>query len=360
MGGSAFRARLNSLTGLRFFAAVAVFLHHATAYQASPAWAGFITNAGDTGVSFFFILSGFVLAWSARDNDTVGRFYQRRAARILPLYWLAWIPGAAYAVVVDHAKVANLIPSLFLVQSWFPEKDIHFGANSVGWSLSTEMFFYLTFPLLLLLVRRLQTRALAAVLAIAVMSVFVIPMTLQPTLPAGVGYWGIYLFPVTRGFEFAAGVTLALLLRRGFRIPMPVTVAGLLAVVASVAANWLPLYMLLVPATVIPFLLLIAAVADADMRGKPTLLAWKPFVKLGEWSFAFYLVHLIVLRVVIAVNERTLEVPWWATSLVGFVLGTALAAVLFEYVEKPLEKKLRPKATDTASHQEPVPSLPTT
>jgi len=328
---------------LRFFAAVAVFLHHATAYQASPAWAGFITNAGDNGVSFFFILSGFVLAWSARDGDTVGRFYQRRAARILPLYWLAWVPGAAYAVVVDHAKIGDLVPSLFLVQSWFPDKDIHFGANSVGWSLSTEMFFYFTFPLLLLLIIRFRTPALVAALAAAVVMIFAIPMTLQPTMPAGVEYWGIYLFPITRGFEFTAGVTLALLLRRGVRVPVPVTVAGALAVGVSVVANCLPLYLMLVPATVIPFLLLLASVADADMRGKKTLLAWKPFVKLGEWSFAFYLVHLIVLRVVIAVNERTLEMPWWATSLVGFALGTALAAVLYEYVERPLESRLRPK-----------------
>jgi peptidoglycan/LPS O-acetylase OafA/YrhL len=343
-GRSSARAvRLDSLTGLRFFAAMAVFLHHATAYQSSPAWAGFITNAGDNGVSFFFMLSGFVLAWSARDRDTVGRFYQRRAARILPLYWLAWLPGAIYAVVIDDARLINQIPSLLLVQSWYPQKDVHFAANSVGWSLSTELFFYLLFPFFFLLIKGLNKWVLAAILVGAVTVVIAVPLLLQPLEPAGSGYWAIYLLPATRFFEFAAGVVLALLLRSGLRIRIPVAVAGLLAVTVSVGANWLPLYALLVAATVIPFVLLIGAAAESDMQGRRTLLTWGPIVKLGQWSFAFYLVHLLVLRVVIAMNEHSLHLPWWGTTLVSLIAGTALAAVLFEYVEKPLENRLRPR-----------------
>jgi peptidoglycan/LPS O-acetylase OafA/YrhL len=49
--------------------------------------------------------------------------------------------------------------------------------------------------------------------------------------------------------------------------------------------------------------------------------------------------------------------PWWATSLIGFVLGTALAAVLFEYVEKPLEKILRPKHLAPVEGREPESSV---
>lgn len=251
-----------------------------------------ITKAGDNGVSFFFILSGFVLAWSSRDDDTTRRFYRRRAARILPLYWLAWLPGALYALVVDEAHIGNLLPSLFLVQGWFPQKDIHFAANSVGWSLSTELFFYLMFPFFFTLIRQFQAPALTAILVNVIATVIIIPLMLQPTEPAGAGYRAIYLLPVTRFFEFAAaGIALALLLRRGVRVPLPVTLTGLFAFAVSVMANWLPMYLLLVAATVIPFLLLIASAADADMRYKRSLLAWKPIVKLGEWSFAFYLVH---------------------------------------------------------------------
>jgi peptidoglycan/LPS O-acetylase OafA/YrhL len=333
--------RLDSLTGLRAFAALAVFLHHATAYQDSPDWAGFITNAGDEGVSFFFMLSGFVLAWNGRTSDRPGRFYRRRAARILPLYWIAWIIGGTYAVAADGHRLADMLPSAFLLQSWFPQKDIHFAGNSVGWSLSAEMFFYLMFPIVFLGLRRLNARAAAAVLVIALIFVIAIPLTLRPTEPAGIGYWAIYLFPVTRIFEFIVGMSLAMVLRRGARFPVPVAATAILALAVSVASNWLPLYGLLVASTAIPFVLLLACAADADREGKGSVFAWRPIVKLGEWSFAFYLVHLVVLRVVIAVTNRTIPMPWWATSAIGLVIGVAVAAVLCEYVEKPLNEKLR-------------------
>ncbi|PCN48036.1 acyltransferase [Curtobacterium sp. 'Ferrero'] len=333
--------RLDSLTGLRAFAALAVFLHHATAYQESPDWAGFITNAGDDGVSFFFMLSGFVLAWNGRATDTPGQFYRRRAARILPLYWIAWIVGGAYAIVADHQRFSSLVPSVVLLQSWFPQKDIHFAGNSVGWSLSAEMFFYLMFPAVFVLLRRLSVRGTVIVAVVALFFIFAIPLTLHPTEAAGIRYWLIYLFPVTRFFEFVVGMSLAMILRSGVRFPVPVAATATFALAVSIASNWLPRYWLLVAATAIPFVLLLASAADADRAGKRSIFAWKPIVKLGEWSFAFYLVHLVVLRVVIAVTNRTVPMPWWATSALGLVIGVAVAAVLCEYVEKPLEKRLR-------------------
>jgi len=354
-GGFSRTVRLDSLTGLRFFAALAVFMHHAAAYQRSPEWFGFLANAGDAGVSFFFMLSGFVLSWSAKNDDTVGRFYQRRAARILPMYWIAWIPGAIYAVTFEDSKLSSLIPSLLLMQSWFPQKDVHFAGNSVGWSLSTEVFFYLLFPLFFVAVRNLSTRWITFALVGSLVFVITIPLALRPTAPVGDGYWLIYLFPITRFFEFAAGVTLAILMRHGLRVRLPFALAGAIALAVCVGANWLPLYLLLVVATAVPFLLLIGSAANADLAGRRTLMSWRPLVKLGEWSFAFYLVHLIVLRVVIAMNERTFMLPWWATSLIALLLGLILAAGLFEFLEKPLERRFRP----TPMKVSPEANLPT-
>lgn len=333
--------RLDSLTGLRAFAALAVFLHHATSYQDAPHWARFITNAGDDGVSFFFMLSGFVLAWNGRDDDGPGRFYRRRAARILPLYWIAWIIGGAFSIAADHQRFVSLLPSLALLQSWFPQKEIHFAGNSVGWSLSAEMFFYLLFPLVFFALRRLSLRGVAVALCIALLFVFAIPLTLHPTEPSGLRYWLIYLFPATRVFEFIVGMCLALLLRNGVTFPVPVAATATFALAVSVASNWMPRYWLLVAATVIPFVLLLASSAEADRSGKGSVFGWKPIVKLGEWSFAFYLVHLIILRAIIAVSNRTVSLPWWIISAVALVVGIAVAAALCEFVEKPLERRLR-------------------
>ena len=75
-------ARLDSLTGLRFAAALAVFAHHITMLLPETGFRHIESTlrVGPTGVSFFFVLSGFVLLWSRRDGDTSGAFLQRRIA----------------------------------------------------------------------------------------------------------------------------------------------------------------------------------------------------------------------------------------------------------------------------------------
>ncbi|WP_157659573.1 acyltransferase family protein, partial [Burkholderia ubonensis] len=94
------RPKLPSLTGSRFWAAFLVFLFHASlpsdlAPYADPTtqrvFAAIVSKAGWLGVSYFFILSGFIMVWSAKDNDTVGDFYLRRFAKIYPTHCLTWV-----------------------------------------------------------------------------------------------------------------------------------------------------------------------------------------------------------------------------------------------------------------------------
>src|SRR6202008_2295743 len=84
-------SRLPSLTGLRFVAAFGVFGLHAYSLvkltdPIARRGAQLLFDAGDLGVSFFFVLSGFVLTWSARPGRGPLRFWQGRIARIWPAY----------------------------------------------------------------------------------------------------------------------------------------------------------------------------------------------------------------------------------------------------------------------------------
>jgi peptidoglycan/LPS O-acetylase OafA/YrhL len=78
--GSSRTLRLDSLTGLRFFAALAVVLVHVGGQFATARWLLTVESYGYAGVSFFFVLSGFVLTWSHREQSA-GRFWWRRFAR---------------------------------------------------------------------------------------------------------------------------------------------------------------------------------------------------------------------------------------------------------------------------------------
>lgn len=200
---------------------------------------------------------------------------------------------------------------------------------------------YLVFPLVIPWLRKLDVRGLQIALGAAVFVVILVPMLLHPNETVGVEYWASYTFPFTRFAEFLAGVTAALLVREGFRIRVPFQWAVVLAVVVSLVANWIPSYLTFAAATVIPFLLLIVSAAQRDLEGIGSFASSKWIVRLGEWSYAFYLVHLLVLRTIIAVNQRTLGLPWWVVGSIVLVIAIALSGLLCEYVEKKLERRFR-------------------
>src|SRR5207253_5787187 len=84
-------------------------------------WALF-SKAGGTGVSFFFVLSGFVLAWSARPTDTRRAFWRRRAAKIYPNHLVTALLAIALFQVTDPLRITA---NLTLTQVWFPIPTVY-------------------------------------------------------------------------------------------------------------------------------------------------------------------------------------------------------------------------------------------
>ncbi|MFI5041806.1 MAG: acyltransferase family protein [Acidimicrobiales bacterium] len=341
--------RLSSLTALRALAAAAVFGRHAAALV-KP---GF--PQGGVGVSFFFMLSGFVLAWSYRPGDRAIEFYRRRFARIYPAYLVATILGVVtYAYLVDgFSKVPRLglLAVLALVQSWSPHARTYYAINGVSWSLSSEVFFYAMFPLVITRLVRLGTRGLAIGLGSLAALGILIPVAVRAHGQVGTGFWIIYIFPPVRMIEFVMGILLALSLRRGVRPRVGLAPAAALAVVAFVAAGLVPIYLRWVAITIIPFALLIAAAAQSDLDDRPSLLRQRALIVLGQWSFAFYLIHQQVLNVARkATDGHHLGTPARAGLLVAcLALSVAGAGVIFVAVERPLERRLRGDRTLSVS-----------
>src|SRR5215469_15689462 len=108
--GSA-QSTLPSLTGTRWMAAFLVFglhLRNLGYLNGAPVdFAGWPFMAGTTGVSFFFVLSGFVLTWSARPRDTAAGFWRRRIARIYPVH----LATAAAAMLLGSTGLGQPRPT---------------------------------------------------------------------------------------------------------------------------------------------------------------------------------------------------------------------------------------------------------
>ena len=107
--------------------------------------------------------------------------------------------------------------------------------------------------------------------------------------------------------------------------------SGLALFVADTTNEWL----------LIIFALMIIGTASRELRGQPSVFSLHPMVKLGEWSFAFYLVHATVIYT--ALGAFGSHPGWngllWYPPLLAVSIG--LAAAVHLWVEKPLERKIR-------------------
>ena len=338
-------ARVPSLTSLRFFAAFLVFAFHATA--ADPVLANgqaahalkWIFGGGASGVSFFFVLSGFVLTWTSSAHDTPSRFWRRRAAKVFPNHLVTWavvlIGGAAL-----HKQVTALAAAAsgLLVQAWVPNRSVYFAVNTPSWSLSCEMFFYLLFPFLIGPMRRMTVRNLRFVAVSLGLAPAVLALA-SPLLPPALAYWMLFVFPPVRLIEFAFGVSLALLVLADAVPRIPLISAVITASAAVVLAGHVPWQWGFSAVVIVPVGALLCSATMADRSGRRVPLLHSTWLlRLGEASFAFYLVHEIVLRFA-GIHTASLAVG--AGALLGvFGVSLGLALAQYRWWETPLNRRL--------------------
>lgn len=376
--------RLPSLTGLRWWAALLVFGEHYRAMQlgtdvgaahlsASDRVFATLFGTGYIGVSCFFILSGFILTWSARPGDTARVFWQRRFAKIYPIFAVTSMLAVLMLIAIGQPPGLDLLlVQAFLVQAWIPDQAYSFGLNPVTWSLSAEAFFYLCFPLIITILMRARTRALRVVIVGCVLFAAVVPgladqafqlrgpiTEVVATADAGGPflYWFSYVCPLTRLAEFIAGVAAAVLLRRGQWIGPRLPVALCIVVVGFVVNLHLPGYLQRVAGMFVPFLFLITALAQADIRRSWSPMRARVWQFLGEVSFALYAIQLLILVAtgmhlrgwlwqVGLIDSPTSGVSWWlnVAFFFGYLTVCVLAAwLLYRTVERPMMRILGPK-----------------
>ncbi|MEU0936826.1 acyltransferase [Embleya sp. NPDC005971] len=367
-------ARLPSLTGLRIVAALLVFTTHILFYtRLVPGDTGddlreTFALFGSYGVGFFFILSGFVLTWTARSGDTTGSFWRRRLAKIGPMHVVTFGLAALFVLETDRpTRLVDWLASGSMQQAWFPDIQTVSAVNGVSWSLCCEFFFYLAFPFLLPVLRRIREEwlwpAVAVVLALIVGAFLVGTYVVddQPRLAAfGVSgevsfdqVWFVYFFPPVRALEFVLGILLAKVVAAGRWPRIGLVPAFGLAVVGYVLTQYEPYLAGTAGVATVWTAPLIAAAAVADRQRTASVFRKPTMIYLGEISFAFYMVHWIVIMQTAEFIGPTRTFSSWVNALLILaVLGAALACSAFLYwcVETPLVRRFgrhRPKAKNT-------------
>ena len=297
---------------------------------------------GSGGVDVFFVISGFIMVYStgpAFAKPGAGPvFLLRRAARLVPLYWL--ITTLWLLPMLHDARHAGLPPAtwkwiaasyLFLFFPHAPDDD--FPLYTQGWTLNFEMFFYVCFAVAL----RLRRSRAVAVLSVGLLAFSGLGLAVD--LP-----WPLDRFSNTNIVEFVLGMGLAEAHRRGLRSRLVPALACAAAGLAFMAATidsvdgWLP-YRGFVWGP--PALAIVAAAALYEPTRRSR--ARGVFEALGDASYSLYLVHFAVFRVVSDCLGSRIDLvlphPLRYAALL-FVVAILAAFATYRFVERPMTRAL--------------------
>lgn len=192
---------------MRFFAAVTVLFYHVLAPDAGEGFLQGIGSSGKEAVTFFFILSGFILTYVYSDESSdlktsVRKFWGARFARLSPAYVVGLVfglPTFLYSVFFLHSISFEIFTlSLLLVpvfaQAWWPATT--FSWNVPAWSVSIEVFFYFLFPILGRTARAFGVVVFLIVSMLLLLLVFdILRAAIWPTPDASSDAWNIMYFP---------------------------------------------------------------------------------------------------------------------------------------------------------------------
>lgn len=340
---------INTLTSLRLIFALMVFGAHC--YVIDDIFNLHFFKEGFVGVSFFFVLSGFIIAYNyqkklSESKLTKRDFWVARIARIYPLHWLTLLVAivlGGYVVASGYADWGkHFFASLTLTNAYIPKADYFFSFNSPSWSLCCEQLFYLCFPFLVPLAKNYKS-LLYVFLVSAILIVIGMYFTPENDIK---GYW--YVNPITRFPDFIAGMLVFQWYER-LKNKNITSHQGSIIEIASIvlflvfylcAAEipkvyryscyyWLPVALILISFSL--------------QKGFVSRLLSNRFLVIGgEISYSFYLIHLFVLLSYTEwQKESNFHIAWYISVPVLFCVIVLLSLLSYYYFEKPMNKRIR-------------------
>jgi peptidoglycan/LPS O-acetylase OafA/YrhL len=353
------KAKLPALSGLRAFAALNIVFYHFS----NPKWFGPfapIVDNGYTSVSFFLLMSGFILAYNYSDRAQRGelnpwKFWLARFSRLYPVYMVGLLVSLGMLMAEWHVRTHDefalgVVLTPLLLQGWVPKLATFW--NTPAWTMCTEAFFYLIFPAVILWKRPQRWRGLLGLLALLWAAGMVLPSIYTILQPDGPnpgrytdGFWmrALKFSPPPHVPSFLFGIVLADIDARITRGSRKRIVLGILGVAA--------VYTILYYGDRMPFALMhdgllmpLFGMAVLGLAGHNLIarfFGFWPFVAVGQASYCLYILHFNLWELIH--NSRILERlhlialdPW-----LSYCLLIAAALLTMKFIEKPAQRKIR-------------------
>lgn len=347
------------LTGLRWFAALGVFLYH----FGNPAWLpNFFKNIhlnGLFGVQFFFILSGYVLTTRyLEESPRAGQYAVARFARIGPMYYAGLALSVVYlAHQTDDMDIGLLVVHSTGLQAWSTEMDKAVSFNGPAWTISVEILFYALFPLLAAAARKFAIGVVRSFLIMVLGTLYgavmitvhsirfgPLPSDLQSLPNEFLWFAGLPLYYLGL---FVAGIGAARFTLSVSGLPDTHPVRRVLQPTALTLGLFLALLSFNFDSPQHPYLAILVRFSLAaipvglmlsSLHLRPTSLASKflgipPLTFLGKVSYAFYIIHVPFIWSVRLISP---DIPY-ELQFLGLVSASSILYLAFE---QPLRKWL--------------------
>jgi peptidoglycan/LPS O-acetylase OafA/YrhL len=334
----------NKLLCLNFFrflaASIVVFFHFGgDAIRDSIAK---IFTSGPQMVTFFFVLSGFVMiiAHYDKQDETARDYYKLRFARLYPVYFIALL-----LQIRSNSSFLDILLNTLLFQAFIPGRSL--AINQPGWSLSAEAFFYLCFPLLLILYRKRNF-----LLNVSIMSTFVL-------LSIVVAFYGetifggnnrvqfLNYFPLIHFVSFIAGNMIGIIylncrelrFRSSALNSLLVGISFILMLLDLSSGGFVKYFTSIVPEVVVnvPFFsIFIFCMVICGNSIFHEILQNKICLRLGDLSYSIYILQFFVFNKL--ANVMLLISSQWLQFIIPYVLLLGLSYVAYKYIEVPCKK----------------------
>lgn len=360
---------LLSLQALRGIATTIVIIAHVQLYVSDKLklpdlmpFYGVVAAAVDS----FFIVSGFIMVYAS--ERLFGRasgmriFFLRRAARILPMYWITSTFVLVYILLqyktleAAGTSITHVIGSYLFVP--LPRLDGSvMPLHGVAWTLNYEVLFYVIFGSLVMLSRRRIVVACIVLFSAIVCTGLIFGPFPNP--------WEFWSYPLI--LEFVLGMILGLAYREGVRLPVwavrTLFLAGCLALLWSGTEGHFfdPAAGARLIVWGIPTFFIVAALTLTNNPLKPTPF-WRFWSFLGDASYSLYLIHTLTItlpRLFLLNIIAPASAPWFYVSSM-MVLAFVPGILVYVYFEKPLlaylQRKIEGDRRPAAPLQQAVPA----
>ena len=342
-------SRRSDIQGLRAIAVLAVVMFHA----------GLPMPGGFVGVDVFFVVSGFVITemllreWNRSGRISLAAFYRRRFFRLAPALAAVIVFVGLATAIMGSPLGGQAVATTTAIATTFLGANIavdrlhngYFGASAQSnpllhmWSLSVEEQFYLVFPIALIIAmvvgRRLLQSRQFAIGVITLLSLISFAATLWGasgrSLPGGLNFFTGFYSPLTRMWEFGVGALLSLLPAVKFKSDWLLNLVRLTGFAGLTASLFI-----ISPSTTFPGFATLLPVLSTAVLIKfehTSVLANPALVRIGDWSYSWYLWHWPLIVFVELLGGRDT-----AAKVAAALIALGFAYISFRFLEQPLRK----------------------